>query len=323
MNITKRLAAAAIVAASMATASCTIEDGSLPDPQQAAEKIIENVDAIGDKMDSATGNGQGENQPSKIKDPSFEGETYEQLPASKEVALQGELVDAPTSFNNTDQPQDYLNYYRVKGKAVVEKQLQPQQVQYGKLDDKGRTTGAWALVTYDMYDHSAGVRLKKESGKDPSGYAGNNKEVPITYEHGGYAPMTYNGYFYNRSHLIGDLLGGRFFTNNVVTGTRMQNVGWNKASGTTPGGMQYTETLASDHFDKLAAKNASLPQQNWQQCNLYYAAVPNYVGDELVPRTVTVDIVNCDKTIDERVIVSNIAPGYTIDYMTGEFRKEQ
>jgi len=46
----------------------------------------------------------------------------------------------------------------------------------------------------------------------------------------------YNGYFYNRSHLIADSLGGRSYKYNVVTGTRQQNVGNNG-----DGGMQSIE----------------------------------------------------------------------------------
>ena len=49
---------------------------------------------------------------------------------------------------------------------------------------------------------------------------------------------------------------------------------------------------------------------------------PNYTGDELLPRTVTVDIQSCDQKIDERVVVSNTANGYVIDYTDGSFTEE-
>ena len=88
----------------------------------------------------------------------------------------------------------------------------------------------------------------------------------------------------------------------------MQNVGDNTGNG----GMAYTETKVRDFLDDPANTD----------CGVYYAAEANYQGDELIPRTVTVDVRTCDGTIDENVIVDNIMPGYAINYHTGEWTKE-
>ena len=96
--------------------------------------------------------------------------------------------------------------------------------------------------------------------------------------------------------------------NNMVTGTRTQNVG----SVNNSGGMAYTETIARDYLDGAQGQDANA-------CPLYYVATANYSGNELLPRTVTVDIQSCDKSIDQRVVVDNTANGFDIDYLTGDW----
>jgi len=96
---------------------------------------------------------------------------------------------------------------------------------------------------------------------------------------------------------------------NLTTGTRMQNVGSTQVGGQYSGGMAYIEVLARAHLDSVRGG----------ACPLYYAATPRFEGDELIPRTVIVDILSCDKTIDMRVEVLNAANGYSIDYVTGEY----
>ena len=252
---------------------------------------------------------------------------FEELPKDKNKALTGTLVDLPVDNEySLVQHDGDDSFYQENGHAQVKKKLAPQEVQYGKLDSRGRSTGVYAMVTLDMYNHSKGVRLDRERGLEPSGYKGNNKKVKVSdmvLVDGFGKSVEYNGYFYNRSHLLGDLLGGRFFVNNLITGTRMQNVGWNHKTGTPDGGMQYTENLARRHFEKLNKENENLPAGEKKQCDVYYAAVPNYEGTDLVPKSVTVDIQTCDKSIDKHVIVMNYAPGYKIDYKTGTFTEEK
>lgn len=98
-------------------------------------------------------------------------------------------------------------------------------------------------------------------------------------------------------------MGGDAIRQNVVTGTRTQNVGED-----AKGGMRYSEIKA----------------QEWLEANhdgtLYYGAKPVYEGNELVPRTVIVSMLSSDGTIDEKVIVFNSANGFEINYADGTFK---
>jgi DNA-entry nuclease len=112
-----------------------------------------------------------------------------------------------------------------------------------------------------------------------------------------------------RHALVADSLGGDATLQNLVTGTRTQNVGSTQVDGQFAGGMAYTELIARDYLDSPAAKN----------CPLYYAATPVYTGDELLPRTVNVDVLACNSSIDMRVVVDNAAKGWALDYSDGSF----
>ena len=196
-------------------------------------------------------------------------------------------------------------YYYVNGKAKVDKEPNPGTIITSDLDSKGRTHGVTATVTYKMVEDSRGWREEFGPEDDPSGW-GNNEEVQIQLSDGSY----YSGWFWNRSHLLADSLGGHADRNNVITGTRMQNVGSNNSNN--PGGMAYTETKA----------------RNWLYAHhdgtIYYSATPVYKDNELIPRSVVVNIRTSDGSIDECVIVYNYAKGYEIDYTSpeGEFRKK-
>ena len=142
------------------------------------------------------------------------------------------------------------------------------------------------------------MRQKFSKDADPSGWGVQDK-VKIPYSNGKH----YKGFFWNRSHLIGDALGGDAIRQNVVTGTRTQNVGED-----AKGDMRYSEIKA----------------QEWLEANydgtLYYGAKPVYEGNELVPRTVIVSMLSSDGTIDEKVIVFNSANGFEINYADGTFK---
>lgn len=129
----------------------------------------------------------------------------------------------------------------------------------------------------------------------------NNKEVVIKEKNG----QTYYGYFYNRSHMLADSLGGLPIEENMVTGTRTQNVGINNK-----GGMAYTEIKARKYLD------------NNTDVELIYQVRNVYFENELIPRYTTIDMISKDKSIDEEVIVCNSANGYTINYKTGEYYKK-
>ena len=134
--------------------------------------------------------------------------------------------------------------------------------------------------------------------KNPAGYT-KNKEIYIEnpkYE-------TYKGWFWNRSHLIADSLGGPSEPYNAITGTRPQNVG----ARDNQGGMRIPESRAYDYIYDNPKKT------------LLYDVVPLYFDtNDLVPYAVQVTLYN--GVIRERYITLNIAYGYQIDYKTGEWK---
>lgn len=197
----------------------------------------------------------------------------------------------------------FPDMYEVLGEAEIDERKFSTTYSYSH-DDLGRTTTAYGLVNYKAVMDSKGWRADFEPNSEPSGwYKGkesNNKKVSVKLPTG----KIYNGYFYNRSHLIADSLGGRSYKYNVVTGTRQQNVGNNGN-----GGMQYIEKKVVDYVEKT--KN-----------NVYYSVEPYYEGNELVPRYVIVNAKSDDGVINEKVKVFNNASGYEINYSDGSFTKK-
>lgn len=210
--------------------------------------------------------------------------------------------DANSAYVATQWSMDqYPDYYRVAGKAVIDSDVQPGNIEYTGLDSLGRTLRVNGNITYKMVEESKGWREKFDSDADKISGWGHNTKVAIDMANG----KTYHGYMYNRSHLVADSLGGAAKRVNLVTGTRTQNVGSNNGKG----GMAYAETKARDYL------NAH------HDGTLYYCAIPVYVGDELVPRSVYVEMKSSDGSIDESIEVFNTANGYTINYSDGTFSK--
>lgn len=193
-------------------------------------------------------------------------------------------------------PGESPDYYRVVGTAVVDVELEPGEARYEGLDALGRTGRAVALVTPEMAEAGSGREREDISDIHPAGW-GHNREVDITNPDG----SAYHGHLFNRSHLLAKSLGGDDADYNLVTGTRTQNVGDNTGQN---GGMAYAEGLARD----------------WLRHNdgtVYYSATPVYEGDELLPRSVIVDVRSSDGDLDLEVY--NAVAGYDIDYATGRF----
>lgn len=220
-------------------------------------------------------------------------------------AQAGEAIDgqdANSAYVATQWSMDqYPDYYRVAGKAVIDSDVQLGNIEYTGLDSLGRTLRVNGNITYKMVEESKGWREKFDSDADKISGWGHNEKVAIDMANG----KTYHGYMYNRSHLVADSLGGAAKRVNLLTGTRTQNVGSNNGKG----GMAYAETKARDYL------NAH------HDGTLYYCAIPVYVGDELVPRSVYVEMKSDDGSIDESIEVFNTANGYTINYSDGTFSK--
>lgn len=208
------------------------------------------------------------------------------------------LTERQASYTEWD-AEKYPDYYRVVGTAVVDVELEPGEVIYEGLDYLGRTGRVVGNVTLEMARDGSEREREDISGIHPSGW-GHNREVDIEMPGGN----TYHGALFNRSHLLAKSLGGEDADYNLVTGTRTQNVGDNRGQD---GGMAYTEGIARD----------------WLYDNpdgtVFYSALPVYEGDELLPRSVIVDVRSSDGTIDQEVEVYNAVLGFDIDYATGKF----
>ena len=192
------------------------------------------------------------------------------------------------------------NYVVKVGKAKVSGKPKKGTIRYSKLDKYGRTRRVVGNITYKMVREAKGGRDDFANDAFPTGW-GNNKKVKIKLYNG----KKYEGYIWNRSHLIADSLGGKAIRINLITGTRMQNVGANDGIG----GMAYTERKVVKYLEEH------------HDVSVYYSADPVYKGKELVPRSVVVDIRSSDKKLNERVIVYNAAKGFELNYKKGSKAK--
>lgn len=194
----------------------------------------------------------------------------------------------------------YPDMYRIDGKAIIsQNDLQPGDIEY-TYDRTTKTQSVHALLSYENYEYGKRDR-ESISGIDPIGWPDKNGETSVTFSDG----TTYNGWFWNRSHLLGHALGGADEEKNLVTGTRAQNVGKNNMNG----GMQFAEETAKNYL------------ANHKDGTLYYFVTPVYLSDENIPRSVFVDMRSDDNSIDMHIEVFNAMPGYDIDYVDGTWSK--
>lgn len=190
------------------------------------------------------------------------------------------------------------NYVTITGTAELPESV-PEPGKYQiQTDDLKRPVYVIGNVTYDMMIN--GSERERDDMPNPTGWP-KNAEVDIKLPNGN----TYHGWFWNRSHLLAKSLGGPDTKENLVPGTRMQNVGNNDGDG----GMAYTEAKVRKYL------------KSHKDVTMLYAATPVYHESELIPRSVIVDVKSSDDGINERVIVYNAQRGYAIDYTNGTWVK--
>ena len=217
-------------------------------------------------------------------------------PVESPTTAQASVPDGWQSWDEAAAP----DYVLEAGPAQVRKALEAGEISYSPLDGLGRPGLVAASLTHESRER-ARQRGRQDIEVDPVGWPDENPKVSIETPDG----STYRGRFWNRSHLLADSLGGDPTRENLVAGSRMQNAGGNDNEG----GMAYGEQVARDWLDKH------------DDGTLYYCAIPVYVGDELVPRSVYVEMKSDDGSIDESIEVFNTANGYTINYSDGTFSK--
>ena len=190
---------------------------------------------------------------------------------------------APDYYQIIDPSDAHIDFDVPKGEFV-----------YEGWDNLGRTLRAYGCPTHETWESSAGWRAPMPASADSIAGWGHNEQVTLYNSDG----STNKGWMFNRSHLVGDSLGGETSKFNLITATRQQNA---------PNGMRHTETLAEDYL------------KNHKDGYVYYSATPIYKGDELLARAVYVQIQSDDKSINEAVLVFNAAKGYKINYSDGTF----
>lgn len=218
-----------------------------------------------------------------------------------------QVLDTKTSSTKTSVPTEEVEaklsnspeYYKVIGPAKIDVKVTGISYSYDNANDK--PLGVKAKITSEIFEKEKSE--KREPIKvDPAGW-GHNKRVVIPSTIG--SIKDYKGYFWNRSHLLADSLGGEPTKQNLITGTRCQNVGLRNNQG----GMAYCENKARKYLN--SHKNSYI----------YYYVTCKYINNEVIPRKVIVDMLSEDGSINEHVEVLNYAYKYKIDYNTGEFEK--
>lgn len=196
------------------------------------------------------------------------------------------------------------NYYVVVGNADIDYDNfgGPGSITYSQVDSLGRAQTAYGHLNYDLVNGEKSQKREDFSNKQEDLLAGwqyltNGRNPKVVIKSTTSTKKIYDNRMYNRSHLIADSLGGKATKENAITGTRTQNVGEDNH-----GGMAYMESILRKFFKEKT------------DVTVYYQVKPLYNGNELLPRSVEVNVKASDGSIDQKIIVYNTANGYNIDY---------
>lgn len=160
--------------------------------------------------------------------------------------------------------------------------------EYGDLDSLGRCTEAFAIVSKETMptEKRGSIGMIKPTGWHTVKY--DNVE---------------GKYLYNRCHLIGyQLTGENANPNNLITCTRQMN----------------SETM-------LMFENRVANYVKDSEGRVLYRVTPYFEGDNLLSKGVLMEAYSLDdngKGLMFNVFVYNVQDGISIDYATGESRKE-
>ena len=191
----------------------------------------------------------------------------------------------------------------VTGGARIDKRttsLAPGQVSYCDLDSAGRAQCARTVLTPSSYAETQ-KPPRRPISVSPAGWPSSNPEVQVG--------DGYHGRFWSRTNLLPVSLGGEQIAKNLFTGVRTQEVG---LRSNWKGELAHAEESAREY----------LTSQKDDSCPLYYQVMVVYEGDEMIPRMTQIDILSCDGAVDVHREVYNTAPGWDIDYSTGEIKEK-
>lgn len=133
------------------------------------------------------------------------------------ATIQDPFTGANEDIASADERND--DYYHVDGEAQISEfcPTEPGVKYTGRIGTGGQIGEACGLITAEM------VKASKDNGREkwaknsnPAGW-GTNTKVAIPLANG----KEYKGWFYNKSHLIADSLGGNAIYENVITGTQI------------------------------------------------------------------------------------------------------
>lgn len=200
---------------------------------------------------------------------------------------------------------------------------------YQGIDQQGKTGAATALITYDVVKYVASLDrpdfasstivpgqytnavLENNNGntiwKKTQQSKSNNFKTNMTINN-----VEYNGFAFNKSHLIAWSLGGDMLPHNLIWGTRAQNVGSNYSKN--PGGMSHIETLVRNYIYKN------------HDAKILYTAIPIYNNEkDIVPITVYVEAIDITNpnSFNCAAWTLNQQAGLSIDYTTGTAQIEE
>lgn len=202
------------------------------------------------------------------------------------------FVSGPGAFSSSEK------YISFDGPAQRTYQPSKGTITYCDPDDHGRSTCAYGLLTPENREKGKNYQ-RHNADFNPSGWPETN-----TY-------IKHFGPLWVKTPMFGTQLGGDFVPNNTITGTKRLDNSRPKGNAYVKNGLQYPEYLAAQYLDDSYN----------EQCPLYYAVTANYEADELIPRSLTVDIEACDQSLSKRMTIYNVETGYSINYHTGETRK--
>lgn len=222
---------------------------------------------------------------------SSSGESQQPTPPAAESSVQPSASASPYTMGS------------VTGGARIDKRttsLAPGQVSYCDLDSAGRAQCARTVLTPSSYAETQ-KRPRRPISVSPAGWPSSNPEVQVG--------DGYHGRFWSRTNLLPVSLGGEQIAKNLFTGVRTQEVGLRSS---WKGELAHAEESAREY----------LTSQKDDSCPLYYQVTAVYEGDETIPRMTQIDVLSCDGKIDVHREVYNTAPGWDIDYNTGEIKEK-
>lgn len=210
-------------------------------------------------------------------------------------------------------------------KALADKAIAPVKGQFGKLTYDNGSYKITKTTTLNADVNSAPYAVNKPNdalGRAVMGDALLNKSTRMyqsrdktgdaqTIKPVGFMNKRINGtYVYNRGHLIGYALAGGIKTFDASEANR-QNIttqtAWaNQSQSTTAKGQNYYEGLVRKALD--------------QNKIVRYRVTPVYNKSELVPRAMHMEAKSRDGKINFNVLVPNVQPKATINYLTGVAR---